>query len=150
MLGSHRRAIQGEEATALEHAIDNRVCEVFIMQHASPLVQRFIRGEDHRAFLAMPIIDDVKQHVGGVGAAREVPDLIDDQDRRMRVRRERGGKASSAKRRREIIDQFCGRDKQRIEPVLDGAVRDRDGEMRFPPARFAVEDHTVAFGREVG
>jgi hypothetical protein len=36
------------------------------MPHASPLVQRFIRGEDHRPLLAMPIIDDVKQHVGSV------------------------------------------------------------------------------------
>ena len=74
------------------------------MEHTSPLVQRFIRGENHRPLLAMPIIDDVKQHVGGVRAAREVPDFIDDQDRRMRVGRERGGKASSAKRRGEIID----------------------------------------------
>src|SRR6266542_5242065 len=97
----------------------------------------------------MPIIDDVKQHVGGVRAAREVPDFIDDQDRRMRVGRERGGKASGAERRREIIDQFGCRHKQCIEPVLDRAVRDGDGEMRFPPTWFTVEDHTVTFRREV-
>jgi hypothetical protein len=48
MLRSHRRTIQHEKATALEEAIDNRVCEIFIMQHVSPLVQRFIRGEDSR------------------------------------------------------------------------------------------------------
>src|SRR3989442_11935663 len=76
MLCSHRRAIQREEATALKDAIDNRVREVFIMQHASPLVQRFIRGEDHRPLLAMPIVDDVKEHVGRVRTAREVPDFV--------------------------------------------------------------------------
>ncbi len=77
MLRSHRRTIQREKATALEDAIDNRVREIFIMQHASPLVQRFIRGEDHRPFLAMAIVDDVKEHVGSVGTAREISDLID-------------------------------------------------------------------------
>ena len=77
MLRSHRRTIQREKATALEDAIDNRVREIVIMQHASPLVQQFIRGEDYRPFLAMPIVDDVKEHVGRVRAAREVSDLID-------------------------------------------------------------------------
>lgn len=126
MLRSHRRTIQREEATALEDAIDNGVREVFIMQHASPLVQRFIRGEDHCPLLAMPIVDDVKEHVGRVRPVREVPDLVDDQDRGMRVRRERGGKASGAKRRREIIDQFRCRHEERIKAVLNGAVREGD------------------------
>jgi hypothetical protein len=78
MLGPHRRTIEREEPTTLEDAVDDRVREVFVMQHATPLVQGFIRGEDHRAFLAMPIVDDVKEHVGGVGCAREIPNLIDD------------------------------------------------------------------------
>ena len=140
MLGSHRRTIEREEPTALEDAVDNRVREVFIMQHAAPLVQRFIRGEDHRALLPMPIVDDMKEHVRGVGAAREIADFIDDENAGMGVRRERCGKASVAKRRGEIINQFGGRDKQRIEAVLNRAVRDGDREMRFAPARFAVED----------
>jgi hypothetical protein len=50
----------------------------------------------------------------------------------MRIRRERRRKASGAKRPGQIVDQFRGRHKQRIEPVLDGAVRDGDREMRSP------------------
>jgi hypothetical protein len=76
VLGPHRRTIQREEAIALQDAVDDRVREVFVMQHAPPLVQRFIRGEDHRALLPMPIVDDVKEHIGGVGAAREVADFV--------------------------------------------------------------------------
>ena len=154
MLRSHRRTIQREEATALEDAIDNRVREVFIVQHASPLVQRFIRGEDHRALLAMPIVDDVEEHVGRVGAVGEISDLIDDQDRGMRVRRERRGKASGAKGRGEIIDQFRGRDKARIKAMLNGAVRDGDREMRFPrpglPLKIRQWPSVVKSGRQRG
>src|SRR5713101_1236486 len=99
VLGPHRRTIQREETTALQDAVDDRVGEVFVMQYASPLVERFVGGEDHRALLPMPIVDHVKEHVGGVGAAREIANLIDDQHGWMRVRRERRRKASGAKRR---------------------------------------------------
>src|SRR5713101_205570 len=99
VLGPHRRTIQREETTALQDAVDDRVGEVFVMQYASPLVERFVGGEDHRALLPMPIVDHVKEHVGGVGATREIANLIDDQHGWMRVRRERRRKASGAKRR---------------------------------------------------
>jgi hypothetical protein len=150
MLRSHRRTIQREKAAAFEDAIDNRVGQVFIMQHTSPLIQRFVGGEDHCPLLTMPIVDDVKEHVGCVRAAGEVSDLIDDQDRGMRVRGERRGKASGAKGRRQIIDQFRGRHKERIKAVLNRAVREGDRQMRFPPTGLAIQDQTVAFRREVG
>ena len=67
----------------------------------------------------------------------------------MRVRRERGGKASGAKGRRQIINQFRGCDKERIEAILNRAIRDGDREMRFAPTGFAAEDQTVALRREV-
>ena len=37
----------------------------------------------------MALVDDVEEHVGRVGAVREIADFVDDQDRRMRVGRQR-------------------------------------------------------------
>jgi hypothetical protein len=38
MLGAHRRSIEVEQATALEHAIDDGGREVIIVQHSTPIV----------------------------------------------------------------------------------------------------------------
>ena len=34
---------------------------------------------------AMPLVDHVKEHVGGIRAVGEIPDLVDDQDGWMRI-----------------------------------------------------------------
>lgn len=77
MEGSHRGPIEPEQAAALEHAIDDGLREVVVMQDAAPGVQRLVRREDHRAAPTMPFVDDMKQHVCGVGAVGEIADLVD-------------------------------------------------------------------------
>ena len=37
------------------------------MEDAPPGIERFVGGEDHRALLAMAIIDDEEEHIRGVG-----------------------------------------------------------------------------------
>lgn len=91
------------------------------MQHLAPVAQRFVGGEHHRTPSAMPVVDDVEQQVGGVGAVREIADFIHDEDVGMRVRRERLREATRPEGDREIVDQFGGGDEARREAVLNGA-----------------------------
>ena len=73
----------------------------------------------------MPLVDDVEEHVGGVGAVGEVADLVDDEDGGMRVGRQRLRELPGAKRGREVVDERGGGREVRIEAVLDGAIGDR-------------------------
>jgi hypothetical protein len=57
-----------DKASAFEDSIEDGSCQVFVVQHLSPLAQGFIGGEDHRPLSEMAIIDHVEQNVGSVGA----------------------------------------------------------------------------------
>jgi len=52
--------------------------QVLVVQHVTPSGERFIRGEDHRAFLPMAIVHHVKEHVGSIRSVREIPHFVDD------------------------------------------------------------------------
>jgi hypothetical protein len=77
MPGAHRWAIKVKGSSALEHSIDDRLREIFIVKHSAPCSERLVGGEDHRAFALVPIVDDVEEHVRRVRAVGEVPDLVD-------------------------------------------------------------------------
>jgi hypothetical protein len=136
-------------ATAFEHAIDDGLSEVVVMEHGAPGVGVLVAGEDHGALVAMPTVDDVVEHVGRVGAVREVADLVDDEEVGMDVALERVGEAACAERGGEVVDELGCRDEERVESVLDGAVRDGDREMRLPAAGLAGEDEAATVGDEV-
>jgi hypothetical protein len=131
---SDRRPIEAYEAAALEDAIDDRLPEILIEEDASPRLQRLVGREDHRAVTAMPLVDHVKEHVRGIGAVREIPHLVDHQDRRMCVGLERLRELPLAKGGGQIIDQRRRGGEESVEAVLDRAVRDRDCQVRFPAA----------------
>ena len=50
---------------------------------------------------------------------------------------------------RKILDQFCRRGAQGLETILDGAIANGYGQMRFPSAGFALEDQRPSLGDEV-
>ena len=68
MLRAHRRAVEVQDAAALEDTIDDGKTEVVVVQHGAPRFERLVGGEDHRALALVPIVDDVEEHVGGIGA----------------------------------------------------------------------------------
>jgi len=78
VLGSHRRPVEREQAPTLEDAIEDSMSQVLVVQHVTPSGERFIRGEDHRAFLPMAIVHHVKEHVGSIRSVREIPHFVDD------------------------------------------------------------------------
>lgn len=97
----------------------------------------------------MPLVDDVEEDVRGVVAVGEVADLVHDQDVRSQVARQRVAQLASSARAREVVDELCAVDEERLETVLHGAVRDGDGEVSLAATRLALEDDRVALGDEV-
>ena len=56
-----------DEASTFENSIQDGGREVLVVQHPSPLAEWLIRGEDHRSFSQVAIVDDMKQDIGGIG-----------------------------------------------------------------------------------
>ena len=106
MPGAHGRSVEREQPSALEDAIDNGVGQVVVMQHVSPSRERFVRGEEHGLLPAMPVVDDVKEHVGGIRAVGQISHFVDHQHVRLRVRGEGVREPTGAKRGGEIVDDF--------------------------------------------
>ena len=56
-----------DKTSTLEDAIQDGGRQVLVMQHLSPLGERFIGGKDHGSFSQVAIVDDMKQDIGGLG-----------------------------------------------------------------------------------
>jgi hypothetical protein len=149
MLGPHGRPIECERATTLKDPIEDGVSQILVVQDAAPAGERLVGGEDHRAFLPMAIVHHVEEHVRGISPVGEIADLVANEDRGMDVASKGIGESAAAKRRGEVVDQLRGGHKQRVEAVLDRAVGDRHGEMRFASTWFPAQDQTPAFGDKV-
>jgi hypothetical protein len=70
VLGPNRRSVEYEQSATLENPIDDGLGEVFVVEDATPGTELLVCGEDHRAFAAMTLVDDVEEHVGGISAVR--------------------------------------------------------------------------------
>ncbi len=75
------------------------------------------------------LVYDVEEHVGSIRSVGEIPDLVDDQDVGLRVAGKGLDEATVASRGGEIVDERRSRHEERVEAVLDGAVRDGNGEV---------------------
>ena len=90
VFGAHGRAVETEDATAMQDAVDDRVGEVVVMKHGAPALGMLVGREDHRALLDVALVDDVEEHVRGVVAVREVAHLVNEEDVRLDATRGRG------------------------------------------------------------
>ena len=149
MLGSQRRSIEREQPAALEDAIEDGLRQVLIVQHTSPGGERFVRREDHGALLPMPVVDDVEEHVCGIGAVGEVAHFVADEDTGLHVGGQDLGEAAAPEGRRQVVNQLGGGDEAGIKAILDRAISNRDGQMRFAPSRFAGQNHTAPLGHKL-
>ena len=67
MTGSPGGSIEVDKASALKDAIQDGGRQIFVMQNLSSFAERLIRGEDHRSFSQVAIVDHMKQNIGGIG-----------------------------------------------------------------------------------
>jgi hypothetical protein len=52
--------------------IDDGLREIVVVEHAARGPQGFVGPKDHQSATSMPVIDDVKEHVGRIGAIGEI------------------------------------------------------------------------------
>ncbi len=149
MLGPERRSVEAKEATALEDAVDDGIGEIVVVQDVAPALRVLVGGEDHRPAADVAIVDDVVEDVRGVVAVRDVANLVDDKHVRLHVARDGVVKLALATRGGELLDELRRRDEQRVETVLERAVRDGDRAVRLAAPRLAFEDDRATFGDEV-
>ena len=131
---------QFEVPAPFGHSVEDRLGEIRVVQDPPPRGQRFVRGEDHRTLMQVPVVDDLKEDVRRVGPVAEIADFIDDQDVRMRVARQRLAKLAVARGRGEILDQRRRRGEERVEAILDGTVSDGDRQVRLAGAARSADD----------
>ena len=151
MAGAIRRAFKHEQPSSFEGAVDNRARQVVIMQDLAPLGHRRLVGrhEDGLA-LEMPVVDDVEEDVGGIGAVAQIANFVDDEDVWRDVLGQRCAEAPGLAGGGQVVDEFGGGDEAGSEAVLDGAVGDGDGEVGLASAGLALEDQAPAFAHEFG
>ena len=119
--------------------------EILVVEHAAPRLQRLVRREDHRAMPAMALVDDVEEHVGGVGAVGEIARLRRRPGRPDACRSGAPARAAPARNAAERSSMSVGGGREeRIEAVLNRAVRDGDRQVRLPAARFARRGSAIA------
>ena len=70
--GPHRGALERDETSALQDAIDDRGSEIAVVQHGTPVDERLVSGEHDRAELDVAFVDDVEEQVGGRVAVAEI------------------------------------------------------------------------------
>jgi hypothetical protein len=143
-------AVHDDEAAVLEDTVDNGVCHVVIVQGVAPLGEgRLVGGEDHGPATQVPVVDDVEQDVGGVGAVGQVADLVDDQQVGAGVGGQGLAQLGLAARPGQVVDQLSGGGEACCEAVLDGAVADGDGQVGLATAGLAEEDQVAPLGDQL-
>jgi hypothetical protein len=91
----------------------------------------------------------MEEHVGSVRPVGQISDLIDHQNVRVGIGRERLLEVSSLASIGEILDQFRRGGEERLEAVLDGSVPDGHRQMGLPSAGLAVQNQRPSLGDEV-
>ncbi len=145
-----RGATQLEEPSALEHAVQDRLGQVAVVKHLAPRGLRLVRRHQDRAPAQVALVDHVEEHVRRLGPVREVADLVDHEHGGRDVVRERLAEAALDPRQRQRVHHLVRAREERLEPVLDRPVGDRDAEVRLPQARVPREDRRAALGDELG
>jgi hypothetical protein len=125
--GADGGAIEPQQPPALEHAIDDGLRQILVVQYSPPGCQGLICRKDHRTMPPMALVDDVEEHVGGIGPVREVAHFVDDEDGRMGVLRQGVRQLAGAKRRREVVNERRRGREEGVEAILNRAVRERAG-----------------------
>jgi len=119
------------------------------MERLSPPIRVLVRREDHGASSNVAVVDDVIEDVGGIVAVGEITDLVDNEHVGAYVFREGLAQLALAARGGQVVDQLGGGGEENIEPVLHGAVRDRDRKVRLAAPGLAKKDCGTSFGDKV-
>ena len=99
-LDAHNLSVMNQAVHECDHA--GRVGE-----HLTPLGKRFVRG-DQRALVLVAPADQLKQQIGILAGIRQIPDLINDQQRGPGVVAQSGAQCLLAVQTGQFAQQLAG------------------------------------------
>lgn len=106
-----RVRIDIDDVAVLREAVDERDDACGTRKHAAPLLERQICGDDRRALLVPPV-DDRVEELGGLGVARQLAHLVENEYVRNHV-----APQPALQRRRRLLLEQVGQDfGERREP----------------------------------
>lgn len=141
---------QRKMAAPLQDPVADGLGEIGVVEDPAPGAERLVRGEEHRAVMQVPLVDDVEEDVGRVGAVGEVAHLVDDEHVGVGVGGQDVAEAVLAAGGGQLVDEGRDGGEARLEAVLDGAVGEGDGQVGFPRATRAAGDQAMALRDELG
>jgi hypothetical protein len=80
-----RGAIEADEPSPSQDAVEDRRGQILVEQHLPPLVQGLVGGGDHGPLAQVPVVHHMEEHVGGVLCIGQVADLVHDEYVRVQV-----------------------------------------------------------------
>ena len=143
-------AAQLEMPPPLQHAVEDGLGEIGVVEDPAPGAQRLVSREDHGALMQVALVDDVEEDVSRIRPIAEIADLVDHEDVGMGVGREDVAEPALARGRGELVNEGGRRGEPRLEAILDSAVGDGDGEMGLAGAARPAGDETAALSHELG
>lgn len=150
MSGAVRAAAQREMHAPLEQAIQNRLRQIAIMHHVAQGRQRFVRGEQDRPALEVAFVDDAIEDIRRIGGVREIPQLVDDQDMGMEVRRQRRGEARFRKPRARARRSIRPRRRSGLRSHAESRGTRSRSRDAIPGAAGPTEDRVPSLAHELG
>ena len=75
--GAVRGTDERHESSPFEHAVEQGLSEMVVVENLSPVLQAFVGGEDDGPVVEIAAIYDTVENVGGIVDVRQVADLID-------------------------------------------------------------------------
>lgn len=150
MSGPIGGAAQLEMPPPLQHAVEDGLGEIGVVEDPAPGAQRLVGREDHGALMQVALVDDVEEDVGRIRPIAQIADLVDHEDVGMGIGREDVAEPAFARGRGELVNEGGRRGEPCLEAILDGAVGDGDGEMGLAGAARPAGDETAALSHELG
>ena len=103
-------ALDVDDDGVMKQTVEQRGCDHRIAENLAPFGKAAIGGQDHRAAL-IARIDQLEEQIAGTGADAEVPDLINDQQRRAAEKADPLAQAALALSTGEAVDDIGEREK---------------------------------------
>ena len=72
-----------DDVAAVEQPVEQRGRHDLVVEDLAPALEALVRGEHSRGVLVAPV-DELEEEDGAAAGDREVADLVDDQERRVR------------------------------------------------------------------
>src|SRR5258705_5283559 len=136
-------AVHFEDVDVVGQPVEQRTGQPLGPEHAGPLVERQIAGDEGGAAL-VALAEDFEQELGAGRRQRHIAELINDQQLVGRQLALSPEQPLLVPRLNQLVDQGSGRDEADRQALLAGGQPQSKSNVRLPSAAVADRDHVLA------